>query len=85
MMENFPTLIFSSKIPYGETIIVVGCVCSNLFLTSRKLSKTVTGPHHHKMAEMRATNMSTRTFLVRSAQGSKAFPNLNSCIGIINK
>ena len=84
-MENFPTLIFRSKIPYGEAILVVGFVCSNIFLTSRKFSKTVTDPHHHNMAEMRAANMSTRTFLVKSAQGSKAFPNLNSCLGSINK
>ena len=33
------------------------------------------------MAEMKVMNMNTRTFLLESAQGSKAFSTLNSCVG----
>ena len=53
--------------------------CSNLFLFSRKLEKTTTAVHRQKMPVINATSMSTRTLLLKSAEESEPFPNLNIC------
>ena len=59
--------------------------CSNLFIFRRKSAKTVKNARRHKMAEMRATSMATRTLLHKNAKGRKPFSNMNICLGGINK
>ena len=59
--------------------------CSNLFIFCRKFAKTVKNARRHKMAEMRATSMATRTLLHKNAKGKKPFSNMNICLGGINK
>ena len=53
--------------------------CSNLFIFCRKFAKTVKNARRHKMAEMRATSMATRTLLHKNAKGRKPFSNINIC------
>ena len=59
--------------------------CSNLFIFCRKLAKTVKNARRHKVAEMRATSMATRTLLHKNAKRRKPFLNINICLGGINK
>ena len=59
--------------------------CSNLFIFRRKFAKTVKNARRHKMAEMRATSIATRTLFHKNAKGRKPFSNINICLGAINK
>ena len=85
MMEKKTILIFCPWTPYGQSINVVNFFCSNLFIFCRKFAKTVKNARRHKMAEMRATSMATRTLLHKNAKGRKPFSNMNICLGGINK
>jgi len=67
MLTKSTTFIFCSEIPYGESINVVYFFGLNLLSFSRKYSKTVTSARRYKMPETKATNMVTRTLLIKSS------------------
>ena len=84
-MEKMPILIFRPEIPYSESINVVQFFCRNTFFFSRKFSKTATGGHRHKMTKLKATSKGTRSLLIKSAEGTWGFLNLNKYVGDIDK
>ena len=56
-----------------------------LFFFSRKFSKTETGGRRHNMTKIKASSKGTRSLLIKSAEGTLGFLNLNMYVGGIDK
>ena len=79
------TLIFRSDIPYDELINVVCFVCSDLILFPENSQKLFKMPTASKMADISASNINTRTSLLKSAKASSLFFYFSICVGGIGK
>ena len=57
----------------SQSVNVVYLVGSNIFIFSRKFSKTASGARCRKIPENNATSKDTKTLLFNTAEGSKRF------------